>query len=211
MSCTDFQRVLPYIIDTGGSAEEQAHLRECAVCSDLVADLKYIAEQAKLLVPLVEPSSRVWEGISRSIRSEGLARPQHERRGRVLAFPQWARPAWAAAAAAIVLVVLGIAVYRNNSRNTVDIAQVQPPAVNDEVVASGITPEDQTLLAEVATAAPDVRETYENGFKQVNAYIAQARGELERNPNDQEARAYLMEAYEQKSMLYEMAMSHAMR
>jgi hypothetical protein len=75
MTCAEFQKVLPYIIDGGGTEEEQEHLRTCPVCSDLVADLRYIADVAKLLVPMEEPSSRVWEGIERSLQREGLAKP----------------------------------------------------------------------------------------------------------------------------------------
>jgi len=75
MTCAEFQRVLPYVIDGGGSEEEQQHLAACEVCIDLVADLRYIAECAKLLVPMEDPSSRVWEGIHRFLVYEGLMKP----------------------------------------------------------------------------------------------------------------------------------------
>lgn len=75
MTCAEFQSVLPYIIETGGSAEEEEHLKTCQVCSDLVADLRYIAEQAKLLVPMKEPNERVWRGIQKSLEREGLVKP----------------------------------------------------------------------------------------------------------------------------------------
>jgi len=75
MTCAEFQKVLPQIIDGGGNAEEQEHLRTCPVCSDLVADLRYIADIAKLLLPMEEPSPRVWNGIERTIEREGLAKP----------------------------------------------------------------------------------------------------------------------------------------
>ena len=74
MTCAEFQKVLPYIIDGGGSEEEQQHLATCPVCSDLVADLRYIAEAAKLLVPMEDPSPRVWEGIQDSLEREGLVK-----------------------------------------------------------------------------------------------------------------------------------------
>ena len=61
MNCGEFQESLAYIIDTGGNAKQKEHLKECSVCSDLVSDLRYIADQAKLLVPMLEPSSRVWD------------------------------------------------------------------------------------------------------------------------------------------------------
>ena len=72
MTCAEFQKALPYIIDGGGSEEEQDHLKSCAVCSDLVADLRYIAECAKLLVPMENPSPRVWEQIEESLNKEGF-------------------------------------------------------------------------------------------------------------------------------------------
>ena len=55
-----------------GGAE---HLETCHVCSDLVRDLRYIAEAAKLLVPMEEPSPRVWNNIEREVEREGLAKP----------------------------------------------------------------------------------------------------------------------------------------
>ncbi len=75
MTCAEFQKVLPDIIDGGGSEEEQKHLETCHVCSDLVADLRYIAEAAKLLVPMEDPSPRVWNNIEREVEREGLAKP----------------------------------------------------------------------------------------------------------------------------------------
>ena len=75
MTCMEFQKVLPYIIDGGGSEEEQQHLASCEICTDLVADLRYIAECAKLLVPMEDPSPRVWDDIQRSLVREGLVKP----------------------------------------------------------------------------------------------------------------------------------------
>lgn len=80
MTCAEFQKVLPDIIDTGGSEQEQQHLRTCHICSDLVRDLKYIVEQAKLLVPMEDPDPRVWNHIQSSVEHEGLAKPQQAKR-----------------------------------------------------------------------------------------------------------------------------------
>src|SRR5262245_23110611 len=74
MNCEQFQEVLPHIIETGGSAEEEAHLKSCRACSELVRDLKYIAEQAKLLLPMRDPNPRVWSNIEQSLEREGLIR-----------------------------------------------------------------------------------------------------------------------------------------
>jgi hypothetical protein len=75
MTCSEFQKDLADIIDGGGTEEQQRHLESCPVCSDLVADLRYIAECAKLLLPMEDPNPRVWNGIEKSLDREGLAKP----------------------------------------------------------------------------------------------------------------------------------------
>ncbi len=112
MNCAEFQKVLPYIIETGGNAEEEAHLSACPVCSDLVTDLRYIAEQAKLLLPMHDPSPRVWDNIQGSLEREGLTKPGRAR-GRLLGpNGESTNFAWvAAAAAAAVLLILGLFLY----------------------------------------------------------------------------------------------------
>lgn len=72
MSCTEFQNDLPLIIDTGGSPEHKQHLETCEICRDLVKDLRYIADQAKLLVSMDDPSPRVWANIEEKLKQEGL-------------------------------------------------------------------------------------------------------------------------------------------
>ena len=81
MTCAEFQKVLPYIIETGGNDEEEAHLASCPVCSDLVKDLRYIAEQAKLLLPMRDPSPQVWNNIQNSLEREGVVKPGRARGG----------------------------------------------------------------------------------------------------------------------------------
>lgn len=72
MNCEQFQRVLPQIIESGGNEEQEAHLDTCQACSALVRDLKYIAEQAKLLLPMHDPNPRVWNNIQESLEREGM-------------------------------------------------------------------------------------------------------------------------------------------
>src|ERR1041385_2133845 len=72
MNCQQFQDVLPYIIESGGKPDEEEHLKTCTACTALVQDLLYIAEQAKLLLPMHDPNPRVWNNIEQSLQREGL-------------------------------------------------------------------------------------------------------------------------------------------
>ena len=80
MKCAEFQRDLPLIIDSGGTKEQEGHLHSCEVCRGLVNDLRYIADQAKLLIPMLDPSPRVWNGIEEKLKLEGLVKPVQARR-----------------------------------------------------------------------------------------------------------------------------------
>jgi hypothetical protein len=74
MNCAEFHKALPIAIESGGNIDEQGHLATCQNCTDLVNDLRYIAEQAKLLLPMHDPSPRVWNNIQSSLQKEGIAR-----------------------------------------------------------------------------------------------------------------------------------------
>jgi DNA-binding SARP family transcriptional activator len=54
-----------------------------------------------------------------------------------------------------------------------------------------------------------MRATYEKSLRSVNSYISDARKSVDADPSDEDAREQLMQAYEQKAALYEMAMSRA--
>jgi hypothetical protein len=47
-------------------------------------------------------------------------------------------------------------------------------------------------------------------LRNVNAYIQDARESAEADPNDEEAQQSLMDAYQQKAMVYEMALNRSL-
>ena len=69
-ACAKFQDQLPELFESGADLKEQQHLKTCEQCSALVRDLEYIAQQAKLLLPIHDPSPAVWENIQTSLSSE---------------------------------------------------------------------------------------------------------------------------------------------
>lgn len=208
MTCAEFQKVLPYIIDTGGNADEEAHLKSCPVCSDLVADLKYIAEQAKLLVPMVEPSPKVWAGIQSSLEREGLVRPSGTGRfpTPVAVMPsRWSGTSGLVAFAALLLIAFGLITYQIHRHQVEVDAARQASVAGAATTAAAVDADDAQLLQEVAQRAPADRAAYEDSLKSVNSYIADAQRTLAEHPDSDEAREHLMYAYDQKAMVYGMA------
>jgi len=70
MTCADFQERLPELFETHADLSADEHLKTCENCAALVRDLEYIAQQAKLLLPIHDPSPGVWENIRTAIRNE---------------------------------------------------------------------------------------------------------------------------------------------
>jgi hypothetical protein len=68
--CNKFQQQLPDFFDSGADLIEHPHLDTCETCSSLVRDLEYIAAQAKLLLPIHDPSPAVWENIHSALAKE---------------------------------------------------------------------------------------------------------------------------------------------
>lgn len=215
MNCAEFQEVLPYIIDSGGSPEEEAHLRSCPVCSDLMQDLKYIADQAKLLVPMEDPSPRVWQGIRSSLEREGLVRPApvtvRLRPVAVLNPWRWGAAGRLAAFAAVLLVAVGLISYRSR-----EVVRQQPTPGAVTTAAPAVKPaaivddDDVQLLAAVQQRAPSMLATYKENLNSVNVYISDAKRSVEQDPEDEQARHYLLQAYDQKALLYQMALSRSL-
>lgn len=70
--------------------------------------------------------------------------------------------------------------------------------------------DDQQLISQLAQQAPEARSAYETSLREVNAYIADAQQAAQADPDDASARELLLDAYEQKEMLYEMATARSL-
>ncbi len=66
--------------------------------------------------------------------------------------------------------------------------------------------EDQQFLSAVSTLSPSMRTTYELQLQAVNADIRETQAYVDRNPGDMDARQHLMDAYQQKALLYQIAL-----
>jgi hypothetical protein len=220
MTCAEFQRELPDFLEEGGGSELQAHLNVCPICSELVASLESIVKEARMLQASVEPSPRVWNSIEIVLRQEGLIRrPQAAGQRSILRSltRRWGVAAWLVPAAAMLLVGSAFFLYQRPGRShqIADNSHVLPPGVRvmsvPPISGNGSDPSDEQLLQEVSARAPLMRAAYESNLRDVNAYIRDAQDSVNANPNDEEAQQALMDAYGQKSMIYEMALDRSLQ
>jgi hypothetical protein len=68
--CAEFQERLPELLGENHDPRTDPHVQGCANCAELVNDLMYIAQQAKLLLPLHDPSPQVWNKIEAGIQKK---------------------------------------------------------------------------------------------------------------------------------------------
>lgn len=214
MTCSEFQQVLPDVVDGEVKGEQAAHLRMCGACSSLVADLRAIASGAKLLSAADEPSPRVWANLERTLETEGLIRTPRQAGGVLVpARKHWFSVTWLVPAVAVLVLGVGLLLRNSRSANTVQqVAQKpQTPVTASPHAGSPVSSadaDDELLLAHVS---PAVRARYEDTLRNVNAFIDDAQASLNENPNDEEARLLLMDAYSQKTMVYELAMDRSLQ
>ena len=216
MNCAEFQKALPEFAEPQRDTALQAHLRSCSDCSLLVSDLDSIVAAAPSLAASEDPNPQIWLQLEAALKNEGLIRqpaapllvpPPQEGRG-------W-RLSWALPVAAAVALTIGLLVYRpsthQNLQSTGKTAVTESAAAVQTAAATnaGIN-EDQDLLEVVGTQSPTMRAEYAANLKDVNAYIRDAEDAAKANPDDEQAQESVMNAYEQRSMLYEMAMDRSL-
>jgi hypothetical protein len=215
MNCAEFQGILPEFFEGGRSAEQEAHLQACPVCSGLVADLDLIAREARQLREFSEPSPRVWNSIEIALRREGLIREPDQGPSVVPPVARRWSLAWLAPLAALVLVTFGILVYRRGPSEQQSVAQapaVSAPVANLQTSKAllNVNNEDQQLLEVIGSRSPTVRAEYASNLQNVNAYIRDAEASAQADPNDEEAQQVVMDAYEQRATVYEMALDRSL-
>lgn len=213
MTCADFEKILPDVVEGVRSIDQESHLKSCPSCLDLVADLELIFREARQLEGLYEPSPRVWNSIEATLRQEGIIRAPKP----ALVPPfrrSWASAWIMAPAVAVILLAVGLFYQRQSHLQTAipsgEVISATLRADNNRPVRPrGEGKEDHGLLEAVNFPTPAVRATYEANLKDVNAYIEDAEASARQNPTDEEAQQSLMNAYEQKSMVYEMALDRS--
>jgi len=227
MNCLEFEELLPEFLEGVESHEQQTHLRSCSACSDLVSELNTICRQARLLQASDEPSPRVWHAIRRQLRDEGLVRSQAEKGGLTM-LPGGAHHRsmrWMLPVAAGLLVTLGVVRYEQRERSTPPMmtqsslrgaAPLSTGASSSSISGQGLADEsvananeDEQLLNALGAEGSSLRAAYRTDLQDVNGYIRDAEESARKHPNDEVAQQYLMNAYEQRATVYELALDRS--
>jgi negative regulator of sigma E activity len=188
----------------------RAHLAGCGHCREFVADLAAIVSVANELPAEVEPPTRVWISLQAQLELEGIIKtPVVAARGE--RSPWWhglsdlfRSRALATAAVGLLIVAAGVQQLR------------QPPDASLEAPGSVAGPVGQIPFAQTAkvlneqeidlrnmqlagTSAVDT--SFRQNLQQVDDFIADCERRVNAAPQDDLAREYLSNAYQQKAEL----------
>jgi len=200
MNCVEFERVL---LEGERTPEQQAHLDSCSACSNLLADFSLISSKAKLLLASDEPSPAVWNALEARLRSEGLVRTAASpRQVHIDLFRRW-RTAWLVPAAAALVVVAVIRLHHPAGAG--DNGAVAKQVVLKAPATASVSRDDQQILDRVASRPPAQLAKYRADLDDANAFIRDAEKAAQSDPNDAYRQQMLINAYEQKQMLYDLA------
>jgi hypothetical protein len=117
-------------------------------------------------------------------------------------FQRW-RAGWLLPVAAVLLIAAGIKLYQPKKiGDNQPVAKQQTPRLPASPVVSD---EDKAVMTKVASRPPAQVAAYRNDIAQANAFIRDAQEAVRNDPNDIYSQQLLMNAYEQKQMVYRLA------
>ncbi len=204
MRCKDLRLELE-AADTRLSAAAETHLDTCVDCSGLVADFKAIELAARDLAE-ADPPERLWVAVRNQLESEGLVRESAAEAevvasGSRASSPWWLRlrPALAAAYLAAILIAAGVISVR-----------VAPPDATEGIWTGVVVPMPEAVQADgdpqVSERNPVVTASYKDSLEIIDNFIRMCEKTVREQPNNEVAREYLYDAYQQKAELLAMTM-----
>ncbi len=184
----------------------QAHVASCSRCQEFVADLETIVSAASELPAEVEPPARVWVSLRAQLELEGIIKaPVVADRGERTAWwhgfnDLFRSRALATATVGLLIVAAGFLQLRqppdSSPETSLRVWQI-PFAQTAKVLNEQEI--DLTNMQLASTTAVDA--SFRQNLKQVDDFIADCERRVNAEPQDDLAREYLSNAYQQKAEL----------
>ncbi len=190
--------------------EVNTHLDQCRECLNYIADLTSIVDVARKMPSEIAPPDRIWISLRAQLEREGIIKeptlvPAPEHISWWHGFSEFFRSrALATATVGLLIIAAGFLQLRTDNgsgRNA--------PSMQDTVIASGPFAATRTVLNEqeplargiiLASTSPVDTSLREN-LQTVDDFIADCERRLNDAPQDDLAREYLSNAYQQKAEL----------
>ncbi len=217
ITCREFLAYLEPWMEGERSQDAQAHLRSCRDCSSVVSDLEMIHTEAHSWSSAEQDApERVWISLRAQLEQEGLIHetiPAREDRAHDVAsvaaphagwfarlFPRLPRPVLAGAyLAALVAVAFALSGPVNKRVN--EARWLKGTQTSTSPLSAQLDFAEQNSNSYVTRANPAVTASLHQNLALVDKYIALCEKSVNEEPQNEVARDYLYEAYQQKADL----------
>jgi len=193
----------------------RAHVAACSHCQEFVGDLAAIVSVAKELLAEVAPPARVWFSIQAQLELEGIIKTpvvsaHGERSSWWLGFNELFRSrALATAAVGLLIVAAGVLQLRQTPDVRLETnANVSEPVWQIPFAQTAQVLNEQEIdlrnmqVANMQLASASAVDTsFRQNLQQVDDFIADCERRVHAAPQDELAREYLYNAYQQKAEL----------
>ena len=202
MQCEDVELVLEQEGLAPLPEAARAHLAACSHCQGLLADLETIVSLAVELPDEVSPPERVWVSLRAQLEREGIL-------GNTAAAeqsaPWWTRFSDLFGSRNLATVTVGLVIAM---AGVLELAEPPKPPVPTSIADSGfgqtakvLSDQEVDLQNMHLTGTSPVDASLQQNLVQLNEFIAECERHLQAAPQDELAREYLADAYQQKAEL----------
>jgi hypothetical protein len=206
-TCKDFLNHVEAWIGGEHHPDANAHFRNCPACRSLVEDLNAIRNEARSwTAEEAEPSPRVWNSLRLQLEQEGLihealkAEPAPATTGWLSAwFRALPRPVLAGGYLA-VLIAAAFALSRPIDRRINEARWLEGTQVSTSPLSAQLDTE-QNAAYSLRNSDPAVTASLHQNLAIVDNYITLCEKSVREEPQNEMARDYLYEAYQQKADL----------
>jgi hypothetical protein len=208
MQCRDVEEVLEQEGLAPLPEAVRGHVAGCRHCQGYIADLETIVSAAQELPAEVEPPSRIWVALRTQLELEGVikepvaATPAAQPVSWWSGFGQMFRSrALAILTVGAVLAAAAILQVHQGPESTSGPSSAPDP--NIEAIANQVNQQEVDLrnMHLVGTSASPVDAALEQNLKEIDKFIADCERHLKETPQDELAREYRADAYQQKAEL----------
>jgi hypothetical protein len=204
VNCSAFFEQLDQWMEGERSPAAEAHVRSCAECSNLIADLGSIRDTASsLAADDPEPSARVWAALRAQLEDEGLIHAARARTvKRWLEGAVWVLPRPVLAGAYLVaLIATGFALSGSSGRRNDSNLWMSRMQRTTLPLSASLNTAEMDAMSSMANANPVVTASLRKSLAVIDNNIALCEKSVREEPQDEFARDYLYEAYQQKADL----------
>jgi hypothetical protein len=198
MQCRDVEEVLGQEGLDPLPEALRGHVAGCRQCQGYIADLETIVSAAQELPAEVEPPSRVWVALRTQLELEGIIKEPVAPAAKPVSwwsgFGQLFRGR-ALATLTVGAVLAAAAIFQLRQ-------PVEPPTSSgDSGVAELLNKQEADVRNMHLASTSPVDATLEQNLQEIDAFIADCERHLKQTPQDELAREYLADAYQQKAEL----------